>query len=198
MDQNELEKTKSWFIGRISILGVVVIAIWLLEIVDSFLLFNSLDGYGIRPRDAGALIGILIASFPHGYISHVASNSLPFVILGWFVMLKSRLQFVIVSALAMVVGGVGTWLIGGAGTVHIGLSSVVFGYLGFLLLRGFFERSLRAIVVSILIGLLYGGLIFGVLPGQAGISWEGHLFGFLGGVLSARLLARRTPDESRP
>jgi membrane associated rhomboid family serine protease len=85
----------------------------------------------------------------------------------------------------------GVWLIGGTGTVHIGASGLVFGYLGFLLLRGYFERSASSILFSIMIFCLYGGLVWGILPWQQrGISWEAHLFGFLGGVLAARLLAR--------
>jgi membrane associated rhomboid family serine protease len=96
-----------------------------------------------------------------------------------------------VTIISVVVGGLGVWLFGGRGTVHIGASGVVFGYLGFLLLRGYFERSAGSILFSLMIFVLYGGLVWGILPWQQrGISWEAHLFGFLGGVLAARLLAR--------
>ncbi len=196
MNGSELERTKRWFIGRISILAVVVIIIWVLEIVDSFILMQGLNGFGIRPREMGGLLGILFAPFLHGDFAHLASNTLPFAVLGWFTLLRSRLQFFMVSIISILVGGAGTWLIGGGNTVHLGLSSVVFGYLGFLLLRGFFERSWGAILLSILTGVLYGGLVFGVLPGQVGISWEGHLFGFVGGVLAARLLTKRDKKDN--
>ena len=74
--------------------------------------------------------------------------------------------------------------------MHIGASGVIFGYFGFLLARGYFERSFVAIALSVLVTFLYGGLIFGVLPGQPGISWEGHLFGFVGGILAAKLMSK--------
>jgi membrane associated rhomboid family serine protease len=88
---------------------------------------------------------------------------------------------------------VGTWLFGSPG-VHIGASGVIFGYLGYLLLKGYFERSAFSIALSLGVGVLYGSLLWGVLPTQYGISWEGHLFGFLGGVLAARVL---TPERSK-
>jgi membrane associated rhomboid family serine protease len=90
----------------------------------------------------------------------------------------------------MLVSGLGVWLFGASG-VHVGASGLIFGYLGFLLLRGYFERNFPSILLSLIVGFLYGGAIWGVLPTQPGISWEGHLFGFIGGVLAARLLARR-------
>lgn len=106
-------------------------------------------------------------------------------------------DFLIVTIITAFVSGVGTWLTGDAGSVHIGASGVVFGYLGYLLLRGYFERSAVAIGLSLLVASLYGGLLLGVLPNQPGISWEGHLFGFIGGGLAARLLAKRPPQKGQ-
>jgi membrane associated rhomboid family serine protease len=90
----------------------------------------------------------------------------------------------------MLVSGLGVWLFGSAG-LHIGASGVVFGYLGFLLARGYFERNIPSILLSVIVGFLYGGAIWGVLPTQPGVSWEGHLFGFIGGVIAARFLSQR-------
>jgi membrane associated rhomboid family serine protease len=89
----------------------------------------------------------------------------------------------------MIVGGFGVWLFGVPGSVHIGASILIFGYLGFLLLRGYFQRNFVSIFLSIIVSFLYGGLVLGMLPFSPGISWEGHLFGFLGGVLAAKLIA---------
>jgi membrane associated rhomboid family serine protease len=89
-----------------------------------------------------------------------------------------------------IVGGLGVWLFASPFSVHIGASILIFGYLGFLLFRGYFQRNLPSIFLSVIVGLLYGGLIWGVLPTQIGISWQGHLFGFLGGVLAARAIAQ--------
>ena len=119
------------------------------------------------------------------------------LVLGAFVMMRRKRDLAIVSALAALVGGLGTWLIAPAATVHVGASILVFGYLGYLLARGVVERKLGSILGSLVVFFLYGGALFGVLPGQAGISWQGHLFGFLGGALAAKLLAKREPDETK-
>lgn len=170
---------------------------WVLQLVNT-IPFHALVRFGIRPRETGGLLGILFAPFLHGGFAHLMANTIPFLVLGWLILLHNVRDFVVVSLLAMLVGGFGTWLTGAPGSVHVGASGVVFGYFGFLLLRGWFRRSVWSILLSLIIGIAYGGLLFGVLPGQAGISWQGHLFGFLGGGLSAYLLCRRTPQEVPP
>ena len=107
-------------------------------------------------------------------------------------MARRKRDFFIVSALSALVGGLGIWLIAPALSVHVGASILIFGFLGFLLSRGIFERRFWPILGSIVVFFLYGGALFGIVPGQAGISWQGHLFGLLGGILAARLL--RTPS----
>jgi membrane associated rhomboid family serine protease len=173
------------------ILGGGLALLWVLEIVDQLFLHRSLDQLGIKPRTVTGLRGIVLAPLLHGGFAHLVSNTVPLVVLGWMVMLRETRHIFPVTALATLVGGIGVWLIGSPGSVHIGASIVVFGYLGYLLLRGWFERSLWSILGSLFVAVLYGGLVFGVLPGQAGVSWEGHLFGFLGGVLAARLMRRK-------
>ncbi|HEX7641104.1 MAG TPA: rhomboid family intramembrane serine protease [Burkholderiaceae bacterium] len=173
------------------LLGVPLSLMWAIELVNA-LSGHALDAWGIVPRTETGLIGIVCAPFLHGSIAHLASNSLPFLILGWFVMLWRVSDFVWVSVIAALIAGLGTWAVAPPGTVHVGASGVIFGYLGFLMSRGYFERSPVSILLSLVIGMLYGGLLFGVLPGQIGISWQGHLFGFIGGAIAARLLARRS------
>jgi len=178
------------------ILGGFVVLAWGLELFDIFVLkgglprgrLSGLDQYGIIPRNLIGLRGIIFAPFLHGGIGHLIGNTIPFLVLGWLVMLREISDFVAVSVLSALVGGLGTWIFGSPG-VHIGASGVIFGYLGYLLARGYFERSALAIAMSLFVATLYGSLIWGVLPLQQGISWEGHLFGFLGGILSAKLLA---------
>lgn len=176
--------------SQVMILGGLIALLWVLEIIDQ-LTGRALDQLGIRPRTISGLRGILFAPFLHGSITHLLANTVPFLTLGWFVMLRRTSDFWIVSAIAMLVGGLGTWLVGAPYTVHIGASGVIFGYLGFLLSRGYFERSFISIALSVVIVVLYGGLLWGVLPGRIGVSWEGHLFGFVGGAIAARLLAQR-------
>jgi membrane associated rhomboid family serine protease len=126
---------------------------------------------------------------------HLAANTVPFVVLGWLVMLRRIGDFVVVTVLSILIGGLGVWLAGSANSIHVGASGLIFGYLGYLLARGYFERSLWAVLLGALALVLYGGVLWGVLPGQPGISWEGHLFGFVGGVAAARLL---TPSPVTP
>ena len=174
------------------LLGVLVAVMWVSEAADFLLFRGALNEYGIHPRDTGSLWGIALAPFLHGDFAHLAGNTVPFLIFGWLILLHAVRDFVVVSVVTLLVAGVGTWAVGAPG-VHIGASGIVFGYFGFLLMRGWYRRSFGSIALSIGIFALYGGLLFGVLPGQVGISWEGHLFGFLGGALSARMLAGRRP-----
>jgi membrane associated rhomboid family serine protease len=176
-------------------LGGLVALMWAIEIVDQFILLRSLDQFGIRPRSIPGLWGILFAPFLHGNFPHLIANTVPFLTLGWLVMLRNTRDFWTVSIVAAIVGGLGTWLIAPSGTVHIGASGIIFGYLGFLLSRGYFERNFTSIALSVTVGILYGSLIWGVLPQRIGISWQGHLFGFIGGVVAARFLATPKPPK---
>jgi membrane associated rhomboid family serine protease len=183
--------------NRTLILGVLVAALWILEALDRWILDESLDGYGIQPRVWSGLWGILFAPFLHGGFSHLLANTVPFLILGWFIMLHGITVFFEVTVLVMVLGGLGTWLIGASNTIHIGASGLVFGYFGFLLLRGCFERSVGSILIAALVGSLYGGLLWGIFPTQPGVSWEGHLCGFVGGATSAWLIVRYGDEVDR-
>lgn len=182
--------------AQVAILVFAVGLMWAIEIVD-FFLGGALNSFGIIPRSVMGLRGILFAPFLHGNFAHLIANTVPFVTLGWFVMLRRTRDFFWVTAIAMLIGGLGTWLIAPANTVHIGASGVIFGYLGFLISRGYFERSFVSILFSVIVGLAYGGLIWGVLPGQLGISWQGHLFGFVGGIVAAWLIADSTAARRR-
>ena len=173
------------------VLGSFVAAIWFVEFVDWLVLSGALDDYGIKPRESDALRGILLAPFLHFGFRHVAANTVPFVLMGWLVGLRRISDFFLVSAAILLIGGFGVWLIGPANSVHAGASGLVFGYLGFLLLRGYFERSPVAILVAIVVGAAYASALPGLLPGQPGVSWQGHLSGFVGGVLAARVLSAR-------
>jgi membrane associated rhomboid family serine protease len=152
---------------------------------------GALLKYGIIPRTVVGLRGILFAPFLHGSIEHLVANTIPFVLLGWLVMLKGAKTYIGVTLATMLGSGLAAWLLGAPGSVHIGASGVIFGYLGFLMLNGWFTRSLGNIALSIGITALWGGVVFGVLPGQPGISWQAHLGGFLGGIWAARAVARQ-------
>jgi membrane associated rhomboid family serine protease len=152
----------------------------------NLLLGGALLAYGVIPRTEVGLRGIIFAPFLHASLAHIVANTVPFLILGWLVMLRDPRHFLTVTAMAMLGSGMFAWAFGAAGSVHIGASGVIFGYLGFLMLCGWFDRRAGAIVMSIVVTILWGGLVFGVLPGVPGVSWQGHLGGFIGGVLAAR------------
>ncbi len=145
---------------------------------------------GIVPRQSYGLDGVLFAPVLHGTWAHLLGNTLPFLILGFLAMAGGIRQFVLVTATIWILGGAGVWLVGGPDTYHVGASGVIFGWLTFLLTRGFFARSARQILLAMVLFAGWGGVLFGVLPGQPGISWQGHLFGALAGVLAAWMVAR--------
>jgi membrane associated rhomboid family serine protease len=177
------------------ILGSLVAVFWIITFINEIFLRGRLNSLGILPHNPIGLRGILFAPFLHGGFYHVAANTVPFIVLGWLVMLRNISDFYFVSIIAALVGGLGTWLIGDPRSVHIGASGVIFGYFGYLLFRGYFERSFVAIAISLVIAVTYGSLIWGVLPTRSYISWEGHLFGFIGGIIAAKLLS---PSKSVP
>ena len=152
--------------------------------------------YGIRPLEVDGLDGVLFAPLLHGTWAHLLGNTVPFLVLGFLAMAGGIRQFVVVTATIWILGGLGVWLTGDIGApagyepVHIGASGVIFGWLVFLLTRGFFARSGLQILMAVGLFLVWGGILFGVLPGQPGISWQAHLFGALAGLLAARLVAR--------
>lgn len=189
MSNSEVKAIARELKAQIGILGGLIALMWLVEIVDVFL-GGRLNAYGIRPRSLIGLRGILFMPFLHGNFTHLAANTLPFITLGWLIMLREISDFFWVTGVTMGVCGLGVWLTGSPYSVHIGASGLIFGYFGFLLLRGYFERSLSSILTSLIVAFLYGSLLWGVLPGQPGISWQGHFFGFVGGILAAQLLGR--------
>jgi membrane associated rhomboid family serine protease len=178
------------------LVGALVVAMWALEAVDA-IAGHRLDQYGIEPRDGDGLVGVVAAPFLHDGFGHLAANTVPFAAMGFVIALKGALRLAAVTAVVMLVGGLGTWLVAPAGTIHIGASGVVFGFATYLLSRGVFNRDLLEIAVGVVVALVWGGVLLGGLVPQEGISWQGHLFGAIAGVVAARLLARnREPSLS--
>jgi len=164
--------------------------LWVLEFYDQ-LTGQQLDQDGIVPRTTTGLEGILWAPLLHGGWAHLIANTLPFLIFGFLVLANGIGRFVAVTAIVWLLGGLGVWLTAADNSVTIGMSGVIFGWLTYLLVRGFFARSAAQIVLAVVVFLLWGGILLGVLPGQEGVSWQGHLFGALAGVLAAWLVAPR-------
>ena len=154
---------------------------------------------GIYPLQLDGLDGVLFAPVLHAGWPHLIANTLPFLIFGFLAMAGGIRQFLVVTATIWVLGGLGVWLTGGFGSgYHIGASGLIFGWLVFLLTRGFFARSGLQILLAVGLFFVWGGILFGVLPGQPGVSWQAHLFGALSGLLAARLVGRADRRVARP
>ena len=181
--------------GALLTVAVMLAVLWVLELVDATM-HGRLDAYGIRPRTVSGLEGIPTAPLLHAGFQHLISNSFVFAVLGVIAYVSVTLgRFIALIAITVVSSGLGAWAFGASNTVVIGASGVIFGLLGFLLFRGVAERSAGAITVSIMMLVIYGGTISGVLPGVPFVSWQAHLFGFIGGAFAAFWL--RTPRPAR-
>ncbi len=170
---------------------------WLVEIIDTVVLDDWLQGGGIHPRRADGLDGIVWAPLLHSDFAHVFSNTVPLLVMGGLVSVRGFRYWAVVTGSIVVVGGFFTWLLAG-GSNHVGASGVVFGYFGALLSAAWFERKAAALGAALLAIFLYSGLVAGLVP-QDGLSWEGHLFGFIAGAVAARVMAEpreyRDPDD---
>lgn len=170
--------------------------LYLVEAADT-VLGDQLETAGIGPRDLNGLDGVLWAPLLHDTWQHLVANTLPVLVLGFLVLADGVRRFAAVTVLVWLVGGVGTWLTGDSAFVHLGASVLVFGWLVFLLVRGFYAHDPAQIALAALLFVVWGGALWGVLPVTYGVSWQGHLFGALGGLLAARLLAPARPRPIR-
>lgn len=179
------------------VVALLAAAMWVVEIVDTAL-GGDLDRHGIEPQDPDGLPGVAAAPFLHDGFGHLVGNTIPFLVLGAVIALSGLRKIVWATVIVIVVGGLGTWLVAPEGTIHIGASGIVFGYASYLIFRGLFSRSAGQLAIGVVVALLYGTtLLIGLTP-REGISWQGHLFGALGGVLAAWWLERREPRPSSP
>ncbi|GAA4481717.1 rhomboid family intramembrane serine protease [Rhodococcus olei] len=177
----------NWQQAAITI-SAFVVGLYVLEFAD-MVLGNRLDAGGVEPRTVDGLWGVVFAPVLHYGWGHLVANTIPLLVLGFLVMLSGIARGLTATAIIWVVGGVGTWLTGGSGTNHLGASVLVFGWLAYLITRGLFTRHFGQLALGLVVLLVYGGMLWGVLPGTPGVSWQGHLFGAVGGVLAAWLLA---------
>ena len=177
--------------GWAALVMIVLLAgLWGLEVLDQ-LSGNALDSFGIHARELDGLPEIFSAPFLHAGFEHLISNSIPFLVLGFLVLLGGLARWLVSSLISIVGSGLAAWLLTPADTVILGASGLIFGWLTYLLARGLYSRRTGQIVVSLLVLVVYGSMIWGVLPGAAGVSWQAHLGGAVGGLVAARVLHRR-------
>lgn len=181
--------------GARFVLGMVAL-MWVLEVVDT-VTGHPFDRFGIQPRDAGGLLGVVAAPFLHFGFAHLVANTVPLAGLGLVIALGGALRVLAVTVITALVSGAGVWLLSPGASVTAGASGVVFGYAAYLVARGVIARNALDLAVgAVVVAVLGTGLLAGLLP-QAGVSWQGHLFGAAGGVLAARLLHATSASPTR-
>ena len=182
------------FDGMVLLLAMVAL-MWVLEIVDAVAAGNPLDEYGIEPRDPDSLPAIVSAPFLHVGFGHLIGNTIPFIAMGVVIALQGLKRLAFVTLVVIAVAGLGVWITAPENSIHLGASGIVFGYATYLLTRGFFNRAGLEIAVGVGVAVLWGTALLGGLVPQDGVSWQGHLFGAIGGVLAARVMRRERPRE---
>jgi membrane associated rhomboid family serine protease len=187
------KKRPGWMVGGATIVSFVAL-LYVIEAIDQ-VSGSRLEQDGIRPLEADGLWGILWAPLLHANWAHLVANTVPALVLGFLVSLAGMSRFIYATVIVWILGGLGTWLIGNLGapngveTNHIGASGLIFGWLTFLIVFGFFTRHAWQIIVGVVVFLVYGGVLWGALPGTFGVSWQGHLCGGIAGVIAAYLLS---------
>jgi membrane associated rhomboid family serine protease len=192
MSTQEVTTRRDERVSGLVLVGGMAAVMWVLEVVDQVFSGADLDQYGIRPHDApDGLLGIAAAPFLHAGFGHLIGNTVPFLVLGAMIALSGLARVASTTVIVALVGGLGVWLFAPTGTDHIGASGIVFGYAAYLIARGFFSRNMLHLAVGVFVIAIYGTtLLFGLAP-RDGISWQGHLFGAVGGVVAAWLLDAR-------
>ncbi|MET9341476.1 MULTISPECIES: rhomboid family intramembrane serine protease [unclassified Nonomuraea] len=185
-------------LGALLLVVGMVVVMWAVEIFDYFALGRLDYELGIVSWSPDGLVGILFAPFLHADFGHLMANSLPLLVLGFLAAFRGLGRFLWATLIIMVIGGVGTWVATPPGVVTVGASGLVFGYFGFVVARGLFDRRVLDIVVGIGVAAAYYSLLWGLLPNEQGISWQGHLFGLVGGVVAAWVLRRRSAIGRTP
>ncbi|NCG28563.1 MAG: rhomboid family intramembrane serine protease [Verrucomicrobiales bacterium] len=188
---------RSPFFDNSLLLFSIVIIFWIVTTIDQNIPERNFTlNYGIKARDLDGILGIFIAPFLHVNYQHLIGNTLPFLALGGLVLLSGRGRFIFTSILSAVISGLGIWIFAKEGTVHVGSSILIFSYLGFLLMQAWFTRSITWCLVALIASIFYGALILTLLYQKNGISWHGHFFGFITGIISA-ILVTPTPAKKK-
>jgi membrane associated rhomboid family serine protease len=180
------------------VLGAIVAVMWAVEAINSLDSNRLSYSDGIYARNVGHLWAIFTAPFLHFSFQHLIANTVPFVFMGLIIALQGAKRLLLVTAIVIVVGGVGTWLIAPSGSDTAGASGVVFGYATYLFARGFFDRSGLELLTGLVVGAVWGGALLSSIVPHYGVSWQGHVCGAIGGVIAAYVLRREHPRQVGP
>ena len=189
------DKKRSPFYDNALLLMGITLCLWVITIIDQNTPdWNLTINYGIKPKIATGILGIFTAPFIHINYPHLIGNTIPFMVLGGMVLFSGRRKFIFTSILSALISGIGIWIFAREGTVHTGASTLIFSYLGFILVQAWLVRSFLTGLLALLSVSLYGTLLLTLLIDQDGISWHGHIFGLLGGLIAAILI---TPSPAK-
>jgi membrane associated rhomboid family serine protease len=172
------------------VMAIVLAGLWVIEGVDT-LSNHALDQLGVRPWDLVGLDGIIFAPLLHVSWAHLAANSLPLFVLGTALWTSGLRQWIVTTVTAWITSGLLAWLLTPIHYVVIGASGVIFGWITYLIVRGYLSRRWQHIVLGLIVLFAYGSVLLGVFPMSTGVSWQSHLGGAIGGILAAWLLFRR-------
>jgi membrane associated rhomboid family serine protease len=190
---------KERFKAQAAFMALVVGGLWLLKFIDGVLPEHwSLQHLGVRPRQIPSLLCLPFAPLVHRDSGHLASNSVPIFVLGWLVLLSGPRRFLGVTVAVAAISGMGIWLFGKPNSSHIGASGIIFGYLGFLLARGWFERKILSVSIALIVAIFYGLMLLQLLVVKEQVSWSGHFFGFAGGIAAAWWMFHRNKLRPQP
>jgi membrane associated rhomboid family serine protease len=188
---------QSWS-GALVLMGFVGALLWIIQIVNAADSYD-LDRFGLQPRAAHGLWGIVTEPFLHASYGHMLSNTVPLILIGWVLLLSGPRIWATVTAIVVVGGGVLTWLVAPGNQVIVGASGMIFGWLGYLLARAYFSRRMKWIVVAVLVLFFFGSLLFGLFPTlHSDVSWQAHVCGFVAGIGAGALLHPRGGETRLP
>jgi membrane associated rhomboid family serine protease len=175
------------FLRRAAALAAFVALLWAIQVINWITGYGVNPAFGLIPRYFGGLDGIIAMPLLHGSFAHLMANTPPLLVMGGLLVVTTTRALLSVNAVVIGLGGGLVWLFGGS-AIHIGASGLVFSWFGFLVVRGLVDRSLITLSAALVVGALYGSILWGVLPGQPGVSWEAHLFGAIAGAVAAFLI----------
>jgi membrane associated rhomboid family serine protease len=173
-------KSNAWFVFKL------LLFLWAFTFIN-FLLGYRLNYLGIYPRSFRGLFGIIFSPILHQNFGHLFYNSIPFFLLASLILAEGRVTFYYVTTFVILFGGLGIWLFGRR-AIHIGASTLVMGYFGYLLANAYYHFSMSAILLALICLYYFSGLFLSLIPGKKGVSLEGHISGFVAGIASSYLL----------
>jgi len=189
--QSEDRRLKQSFI----LPAIALVGMWLVFALDTFLSLH-LSQWGIIPRTSRGVIGIFTAPWIHGSLKHLFSNSFPLLFLAAGVRYFYRRESIAVFLVTYLATGLWVW-VAARSSSHIGASGVVYGLAFFLFFSGVFRRELQSLTLALIVAFFYGGIVWGIFPGQPGISWESHLFGAIAGIVLAWYYRKQAPPRKQ-